>query len=67
MRKITDTSRQGRWHNARFRVLAGEPGLGLTKTASLGWSGTTALGATAADYGSEIGTLEAAITVFRRS
>lgn len=66
-RGIGDTSRQGRWHNARFRNLAAELGLDVAKVASLGWSGTTVPDATAALYRSEIRRLDAAITAYRRA
>jgi hypothetical protein len=36
-----DTSRQGRWHNARFKALAEELRIEVTKDASIGWSPTT--------------------------
>jgi hypothetical protein len=66
-RKITDTSRQGRWHNARFRTLAAELGLNVDKSASYGWSTTTVPDATAALYRGEIRRLDAAITAFRHA
>src|ERR1700745_1069973 len=50
VRKIQDTSRQGRFHNGRFRALAGELGLAVAKTGSLGWSATTVPDATARRY-----------------
>ena len=40
-RSIQDTSRQGRFHNTRFRALAEELGLAVAKTGSIGWSATT--------------------------
>jgi hypothetical protein len=64
-RKIADTSRQGRWHNARFRELAEEVGIEVEKTPGLGWSVTTVPDATAALYRAEIRRLDAAITAFR--
>jgi hypothetical protein len=66
-REIADTSRQGRWHNARFRDLAAELGLAVEKLPSLGWSGTTAPAATTALYRAEIRRLEAAITAYRHA
>src|SRR6266516_6060952 len=48
VRKIQDTSRQGRFHNGRFRALAAELGLDVVKTGSIGWSATTVPDATAA-------------------
>jgi hypothetical protein len=38
VRGIKDTSRQGRWHNARFKALAEEIGIQVTRDASIGWS-----------------------------
>lgn len=66
-RNITDTSRQGRWHNARFRALTEEIGIDAAKVPSLGWSETTVPDATAMLYRGEIRRLEAAIIAFRHS
>jgi hypothetical protein len=41
VRGIKDTSRQGRWHNARFKALAEELGIEVTKDPRIGWSPTT--------------------------
>lgn len=71
-RKIKDTSRQGRWHNAEFRALAVE--VGLTYPAdgarpdgysSLGWSGATLGDDAAARYAGQIERLSAALTAYR--
>lgn len=40
VRGIKDTSRQGRWHNAKFKALAEELGIEVTKDPRLGWSPT---------------------------
>ena len=40
-REIQDTSRQGRYHNLRFRALAEELGLVVTPAPGIGWSATT--------------------------
>jgi hypothetical protein len=66
-RKIQDTSRQGRYHNGRFRVLATELGITVTKVRSIGWSETTVPDATAHRYRAELRRLEAAITAYRHS
>lgn len=53
VREISDTSRQGRWHNAKFRELAGEMGLehrGASADKSHGYSFVTLTEATAAEY-----------------
>jgi hypothetical protein len=65
VRGIQDTSRQGRWHNERFRQLAAELGIEVEKDASIGWSVTTVPAATAAVYGRQVEALAAALTVFR--
>jgi hypothetical protein len=41
VRGIKDTSRQGRWHNARFKALAEEVGIEVSKDDRIGWSPTT--------------------------
>ncbi|GAA1840913.1 hypothetical protein GCM10009836_20310 [Pseudonocardia ailaonensis] len=41
VRGIKDTSRQGRWHNAKFKALAEELGIAVTKDPKIGWSPTT--------------------------
>jgi len=41
VRDIKDTSRQGRWHNAKFKALAEELGIEVTKDPRSGWSPTT--------------------------
>jgi hypothetical protein len=67
VREIQNTSRQGRFHNARFRALAEETGLTVAKTRSDGWSETSVPDATAKAYRAELRRLEAAITAFRRA
>jgi hypothetical protein len=66
-RGIQDTSRQGRYHNARFRDLAAEVGVNVAKVRSLGWSETSVPDATANAYRAEVRRLEAAIVAFRRA
>ncbi len=41
VRDIKDTSRQGRWHNAKFKALAEELGIEVAKDPRIGWSPTT--------------------------
>ena len=67
VRKIDDTSRQGRYHNARFRRIAEEVGLVVERDPVIGWSLTSLPHATAAAYASAIADLERAITLHRRS
>jgi len=65
VRKIQDTSRQGRFHNGRFRALAEEHGLDVARTGSIGWSATTVPNATAKLYRGELRRLEAALVAYR--
>jgi hypothetical protein len=66
-RGVQDTSRQGRWHNTRFRALAGELGIEVEKDASRGWSTTTVPDATAAVYRGELHRLDAALVAWRHA
>jgi DnaJ domain len=65
VRGIQDTSRQGRYHNARFAALARELGIDVAKDAKIGWSVTTVPDATAAGYASQLDQLQAAMTLWR--
>lgn len=67
VRGTQDTSRQGRYHNARYRDLAAEMGLEVSKVEGIGWSGTKVTDATAAAYEAELGELSAAIVAWRHS
>ena len=64
-RGIQDTSRQGRFHNAKFKVIGEEFGLTLEKDATIGWSLTSVPAATAASYAAEVAKLETAIVAYR--
>src|SRR5690606_12694570 len=66
-RKIQDTSRQGRYHNAKFRALATEVGIDVEHSTRLGYSTTTVPAATAEKYAAEIAQLTGAINAYRRS
>ena len=66
VREIKDTSRQGRYHNKRFKVLAEELGLKIDHDPSIGWSLTTLPDDTALRYADTIEQLEHAITIYRR-
>jgi len=66
VREIQDTSRQGRFHNTRYRALAGELGLAVAKAGSVGWSSTTVPDATAALYRAELRRLADALVAYRR-
>jgi hypothetical protein len=65
VRGIKDTSRQGRWHNRRFAVLADEVGLDTTQHHALGWSPSTLRPATAEEYADTLRGLTAALSVYR--
>lgn len=64
-RGIKDTSRQGRYHNARYRTLASELGLDVAETGAIGWSDTTLAAGTAQLYRAELAAIEAALVAFR--
>jgi hypothetical protein len=65
VRGIKDTSRQGRWHNARFKALAEELGVEVTKDPRIGWSPTTITDATRQEYAGTIVALSLALRMFR--
>lgn len=64
-RGIKDTSRQGRYHNARYRTLAAELGLDVAETGAIGWSATTLTDPTAQLYRTELAAIERALVAFR--
>lgn len=64
-RQVQDTSRQGRYHNARFKALGEELGLTITQAPGIGWSGTALAPGTATEYAAELTGLAAAITAHR--
>lgn len=66
-RRIRETSRQGRYHNRRFKALAEELGLSVTHDPQFGWSPTMLTEAADRRYARAIAVLEAAITGYRRS
>jgi hypothetical protein len=49
-RSIQDTSRQGRYHNRRYAILARELGLEVASVKPIGWSATTVPEPTADAY-----------------
>lgn len=65
-RGVQDTSRQGRYHNKRFRSLATELGLQITEAPGIGWSDTALPASTAALYRGTLDDLRDAITLHRR-
>jgi hypothetical protein len=66
-RKISDTSRQGRYHNRRYAALAGELGLDVAHLDPIGWSATSVPGPTAARYAEVLVELGAALVLWRRA
>ncbi len=65
-RKVKDTSRGGRYHNARFKVTAAEVGLVVEQLPPYGWAKTSLSPAALKRYDAEIGTLRDAIRIARR-
>ena len=66
VRQVQDTSRQGRFHNARYRELAEGLGLTAAKRGSDGWTDTAVPDATAAQYRAELRRLGDALVAYRR-
>ena len=64
-RSIKDTSRQGRYHNTRFRDLATELGIRVERDPRVGWSVTSVPDTTAQHYGDQIAALDIAIKAHR--
>lgn len=67
IRGVADTSRQGRYHNMKYKTIAEELGLTVERHPVIGWSLTSLPDATAADYAGTITELDHAITLHRRS
>ncbi len=63
-RKVSDTSRQGRYHNRRYATLAGELGLEVAHLHPIGWSATSVPDQTADRY-TEV--LAEALVLWRRA
>jgi hypothetical protein len=66
-RGITDTSRQGRYHNKKYAALARELGLDVTETPGFGWTITTVPDPTADRYVTQLDALQAAMTLWRNA
>jgi len=64
-RGIQDTSRQGRYHNKRFKTLAEELGITVEFDQRTGWSPTTVPDHTAAAYEAQLQALTDAMTLWR--
>jgi hypothetical protein len=67
VRGVRDTSRQGRYHNGRFRDLATKIGLHVQVVPPIGWSHTQVPEATRAEYAAELDALARALTIHRRA
>lgn len=65
-REITDTSRQGRYHNRAFRDLAGEVGLSVEQDTKLGYAVTTVPPETVERYATQVEQIRAALVAVRR-
>jgi hypothetical protein len=66
-RKLSDTSRQGRYHNRRYAALAGELGLDVAHVQPIGWSATSVPEPTATCYGEVLAELAEALVLWRRA
>jgi hypothetical protein len=64
-RGITDTSRQGRYHNKKYALLAAELGLEAAEDSRFGWTITTVPDETAERYGDQLDALAFAMTLWR--
>jgi hypothetical protein len=64
-RGIQDKSRQGRYHNKKFKAHAEELGISVEHDARLGWSITTLPAHTATRYAVQLADLHAAMTLWR--
>jgi hypothetical protein len=66
-RELSETSRQGRYHNRRYAILAGELGLDVAHVQPIGWSATSVPEPTAARYVEVLAELAAALVLWRRA
>lgn len=64
-RGIKDTSRQGRYHNTRFKTLAEELGIEVRKDPRIGWSPTAVPAATREQYADTVTALSEALRLYR--
>jgi curved DNA-binding protein CbpA len=64
-RGIQDTSRQGRYHNRKFKTHAEELGIAVEHDSGLGWSITTLPTQTATKYAVQLADLHVAMTLWR--
>jgi hypothetical protein len=64
-RRITDTSRGGRYHNRRYSQLAEELGLQVAQVHPIGWSATPVPDATTDCYADVLGDLTERLVLWR--
>jgi hypothetical protein len=67
VRGIKDTSRQHRYHNRQFKILAEELGLAVDHDERIGWSLTSVSDPTAKIYAGGLVTLRAALILWRHA
>jgi hypothetical protein len=65
VRDVKDTSRQGRYHNKRFKALGEELGLILEEDQRIGWSVTYVPTKTANQYRNELELIQSALVAYR--
>ena len=66
-RKVSDTSRQGRYHNRRYATLASELGLDVAHLDPIGWSATSVPDPTTTRYAKTLTELTEALMLWRRA
>jgi len=66
-RKVSDTSRQGRYHNRRYATLARELGLDVAYRDPIGWSATSVPDPATARYAETLTELTEALVLWRRA
>jgi len=66
-RNVADTSRGGRYHNARYRDLARSLGLSCEQAGSFGWTETDVPDGLATRYQTTLDRLDEALVVYRRA
>lgn len=66
-RGVKDTSRQGRYHNARYAQLARELGLEVATEGTRGWTATSVPPATVGEYQAVVDAIGRVIVAWRRS
>jgi hypothetical protein len=65
-RGVGDTSRQGRYHNKRYKAIAAELGLKVEAMAPYGWAQTELSQEATRRYGRQLRELERALVLWRR-